>query len=108
MIFIYFLFIFTFFLQKALAGKGGSTVNFKSDSKGLRLAQRNMEKIKNDKLLNYGINSSMFFKELGQTGKCGDCISSVIDDVHGASNISKIFMKLYIMSRMAAQMTQRT
>ena len=34
MIFIYFLFIFTFFLQKAPAGRGGSTLNFKSDSKG--------------------------------------------------------------------------
>ena len=42
-----------------------------------------------------GINSQNFFKELGKTTKCKETTSSVIDDIHGSSNIASHFKTIY-------------
>ena len=61
----------------------------------VRRVQKNINKTNNDKLLNTELSGKHFFKELNKTGKCKETISNVMDEIHGASNISEHFRKIY-------------
>ena len=61
----------------------------------IRRLEKKKENLKNDKLLDVGINSTQFFKELEKSTNCKETTSSVIDDIYGASKISKHFKDQY-------------
>merc|ERR1719319_2185081 len=61
----------------------------------IRRLEKQQENMKNDQLLNMGLNSTQFFKELGKPTYCKETTSSVIDDIYGATKISEHFKDQY-------------
>ena len=61
----------------------------------VRRNENMQDKLRNDKLLNSGINSKSFFKEINKSTTYKEASSSVIDDKHGSKNIADHFKTIY-------------